>query len=235
MASLQVVRGRRALGFSVEGGRGTASGGYDQDRVSGKLSYRFNFEESNAAVLVDLPVNWVRSGESDSLSGSFGLGVRLPVTDRWSITPAVRAGVAGSIDLGAAAVVYSGSVTSDFRWDWNGWHFGLGNMAGLYRATGVSVGDYDIDYDLTNVILRNGISISRDLTEGPAPLRVTAAFTDSRYLGDDLYVETFDEIAVSFSKGTDNGRFSFDWVELGAAYGFGDDYQRIMGKLKIRF
>lgn len=223
------------LGFSVEGGRGTASGGYDQDRVSGKLSYRFNFEESNAAVLVDLPVNWVRSGESDSLSGSFGLGVRLPVTDRWSITPAVRAGVAGSIDLGAAAVVYSGSVTSDFRWDWNGWHFGLGNMAGLYRATGVSVGDYDIDYDLTNVILRNGISISRDLTEGPAPLRVTAAFTDSRYLGDDLYVETFDEIAVSFSKGTDNGRFSFDWVELGAAYGFGDDYQRIMGKLKIRF
>jgi hypothetical protein len=223
------------LGFSVEGGRGTASGGYDQDRVSGTLSYRFNFEESNAAVLVDLPVNWVRSGGSDSLSGSLGLGARLPVTDRWSITPAVRAGVAGSIDLGAAAVVYSGSVTSDFRWDWNGWRFGLGNIAGLYRATGVSVGDYDIDYDLTNVILRNGISVSRDLTEGPAPLRVTAAFTDSRYLGDDLYVEGFDEIAVSFSKGTDNGRFSFDRVELGAAYGFGDDYQRIMGKLKIRF
>jgi hypothetical protein len=223
------------LGFSVEGGRGTASGGYDQNRVSGTFSYRFNFEESNAAVLVDLPVNWVRSGKSDSLSGSLGLGVRLPVTDRWSITPAVRAGVAGSIDLGAAAVVYSGSVTSDFRWDWNGWHFGLGNMAGLYRATGVSVGDYDIDYDLTNVILRNGISVSRDLTEGPAPLRVTAAFTDSRYLGDDLYVKGFDEIAVSFSKATDNGRFSFDRVELGAAYGFGDDYQRIMGKLKIRF
>ena len=223
------------LGFSVEGGRGTASGGYDQNRVSGTFSYRFNFEESNAAVLIDLPINWVRSGESDSLSGSLGLGVRLPVTGWWSITPAVRAGVAGSIDLGAAAVVYSGSVTSDIRWDWNGWHFGLGNMAGVYRATGVSVGDYDIDYDLTNVILRNGVSVSRDLTEGPAPLRVTAAFTDSRYLGDDLYVKGFDEVAVSFSKGTDNGRFSFDRVELGAAYGFGDDYQRIMGKLKIRF
>ena len=72
-----------------------------------------NFEESDAAVLIDLPVNWVRSGESDSLSGSLGIGVRLPVTDWWSITPAVRAGVAGSVDLGAAAVVYSGSVTSD--------------------------------------------------------------------------------------------------------------------------
>ena len=77
------------------------------------------------------------------------------------------AGVAGSIDLGAAAVVYSGSVTSDIRWNWGGWHFGLGNMAGVYRATSVSVGDYDIDYDLTNVILRNGLSVSRDLTESP--------------------------------------------------------------------
>ena len=223
------------VGFSVEGGRGTASGGYDQNRVSGTFSYRFNFEENDAAVLVDLPVNWVRSGESDSLSGSLGIGVRLPVTDWWSITPAVRAGVAGSIDLGAAAVVYSGSVTSDIRWDWNGWHFGLGNMAGVYRATGVSVGDYDIDYDLTNVILRNGISVSRDLTEGPAPLRVTAAFIDSRYLGDELYVKGFDEVSLSFSKGAEGGRFGFDRVEVGVAYGFGDDYQRVMGKLKIRF
>jgi hypothetical protein len=223
------------IGFSVEGGRGTASGGYDQNRVSGTFSYRLNFEESDAAVLIDLPVNWVRNGESDSLSGSLGIGVRLPVTDWWSITPAVRAGIAGSVDLGAAAVVYSGSVTSDIRWNWGGWHFGLGNMAGVYRATGVSVGDYDIDYDLTNVILRNGISVSRDLTEGPAPLRVTAAFTDSRYLGDDLYVKGFDEVSLSFSKRAEGGRFSFDRVEVGAAYGFGDDYQRIMGKLKIRF
>src|SRR3954447_5659428 len=146
-----------------------------------------NFEKSDAAVLIDLPVNWVRSGESDSISGSLGIGVRLPVTDWWSITPAVRAGVAGSVDLGAAAIVYSGSVTSDIRWNWGGWHFGLSNMAGVYRATGVSVGEYDIDYDLTNVILRNGISVSRDLTEGSAPLRVTAAFIDSRYLGDELY------------------------------------------------
>ena len=80
---------------------------------SALVSYRLNFEESNAAVLIDLPVNWVRNGESDSLSGSLGIGVRLPVTDWWSITPAIRAGVAGSVDLGAAAVIYSGSVTSD--------------------------------------------------------------------------------------------------------------------------
>jgi hypothetical protein len=223
------------LGFSIEAGRGTASGGYDQNRVSGTFSYRLNFEESDAAVLIDLPVNWVRSGESDSVSGSLGIGVRLPVTDWWSITPAVRAGVAGSVDLGAAAVVYSGSVTSDIRWSWGNWHFGLGNMAGIYRATGVSVGDYDIDYDLTNVILRNGISVSRDLTEGRAPLRVTASFVDSRYLGDKLYVKGFDEVSLSFSKGADGGRFGFDRVEVGAAYGFGDNYQRIMGKLKIRF
>jgi hypothetical protein len=223
------------VGFSVEGGRGTASGGYDQNRISGTFSYRLNFEESNAAVLLDLPVNWVRNGESDSLSGSLGIGVRLPVTDWWSVTPAVRAGVAGSIDLGAAAVVYSGSVTSDIRWSWGGWQFGLGNMAGVYRATGVAVGDYDIDYDLINVILRNGISVSRDLTEGPAPLRMTAAFTDSRYLGDELYVKGFDEVSLSFSKGAAGGRFGFDRVELGAAYGFGDDYQQVMGKLKIRF
>jgi hypothetical protein len=108
-------------------------------------------------------------------------------------------------------------------------------MAGVYRATGVSVGDYDIDYDLTNVILRNGIFVSRDLTEGPAPLRVTAAFTDSRYLGDELYVKGFDEVSLSFSKGAEGGRFGFGRIEVGAAYGFGDDYQRIMGKLKIRF
>jgi len=223
------------LGFSIEGGRGTASGGYDQNRVSGTFSYRMNFEKSDAAVLIDLPVNWVRSGKSDSLSGSLGVGVRLPVTDWWSVTPVVRAGVAGSVDLGAAAIVYSGSVTSDIRWNWGAWNFGLGNMAGIYRATGVSVGEYDIDYDLTNVILQNGIFVSHDLTEGRAPLRVTASFIDSRYLGDELYVKGFDEVSLSFSKGADGGRFSFDRVEVGAAYGFGGNYQRVMGKLKVRF
>jgi hypothetical protein len=108
-------------------------------------------------------------------------------------------------------------------------------MVGVYRATGVSVGEYDIDYDLTNVILRNGVSVSHDLTEGPTPLRVNAAFIDSRYLGDKLYVKGFDEVSLSLSKGADNGRFGFDRVEVGAAYGFGDNYQRVMGKLKIRF
>ncbi|UEM19286.1 hypothetical protein JL100_019600 [Skermanella mucosa] len=227
--------GTDLFGFTVEGGRGTAPGGYDQDRVTGALSYRMNFEGSDTAVLFDLPVNWIRTGESDSLSGSLGIGVRVPLTDSWSLTPAVRAGVAGSIDMGAAAVVYSGSLTSDFRWDWGGWRFGLGNMAGVYRATGVSVGDYDIDYDLTNVILRNGVSVSRDLTDSVAPLSVTASFVDSRYLGDDLFVEAFDEVTVSLAKAATAGRFRFDRVELGVSYGFGDDYERIMGKLKLRF
>jgi hypothetical protein len=99
----------------------------------------------------------------------------------------------------------------------------------------VSVGKYDIDYDLTNVLLRNGISVSRDLTDGPAPIRATAAFTDSRYLGDDLFVERFDEVSLNFSKGASAGRFGFDRVEVGVAYGFGDDYERIMGRLKLRF
>jgi len=186
-------------------------------------------------VLLDLPVNWVRTGGSDSVSGSLGIGVRVPLTNWWSVTPSVRAGVAGSIDMGAAALVFSGSVTSDIRWNWGGWYFGLGNMAGFYRATGLPVGEYDIDYDLNNVLLRNGISVSRDLTEGSAPIRATAAFTDSRYLGDDLFVKHFDEISFSLSKGADAGRFGFDRVELGVAYGFGDGYERIMGRLKIRF
>jgi hypothetical protein len=50
-----------------------------------------------------------------------------------------------------------------------------------------------------------------------------------------VYVKRFDEVSLSFSKRTDGGRFSFDRVEVGAAYGFGDNYQRVMGKLKIRF
>jgi hypothetical protein len=221
--------------FSVDGGRGSAPGGYQQDRLSGTFSYRMNFEGTDTAVLLDLPVNWVRTGGSDSVSGSLGIGVRVPLTNWWSVTPSVRAGVAGSVDIGAAALVFSGSVTSDIRWNWGGWYFGLGNMAGVYRATGVSAGDYDIDYDLNNVLLRNGISVSHDLTEGPAPVRATAAFTDSRYLGDDLFVKHFDEVSLSFSKGASAGRFGFDRVELGVAYGFGDGYERIMGRLKIRF
>jgi hypothetical protein len=247
MGAADFVQGTDALGhaggqgapnlfsFSVDGGRGSAPGGYELDRLSGTFAYRMNFEGSDTAVLLDLPVNWVRSGGADSVSGSLGLGVRVPLTDWWSLTPGVRAGVAGSIDMGAAALVFSGSLTSDIRWNWGGWHFGLGNMAGVYRTTGVSVGKYDIDYDLTNVLLRNGVSVSRDLTDGPAPIRATATFTDSRYLGDDLFVERFDEVSLNFSKGASAGRFGFDRVEVGVAYGFGDDYERIMGRLKLRF
>jgi hypothetical protein len=75
-----------------------------------------------------------------------------------------RAGVSGSIDLGAAALIYSFTGNSNIRVPiarlddaLGGIQLHVTNQIGIAEtADGVEIGDFELDYDLTNGVYRNG-------------------------------------------------------------------------------
>jgi len=96
---------------------------------------------------------------------SGGVGFQYRLTDWWSLTPMARIGGAGSIDVGALAILYAVTVTNHMRYEWRGIEFAMGNLGGFTKTIdGIQIGDFDFSYELTNPILTNGGTISGDTT-----------------------------------------------------------------------
>lgn len=218
-----------------EFGLGADTGWYsndiaDQKVTSADLSYTRHMSDHNASFLVDMPLSYTQSEGAESYSASLGVGLRKPLTNQWAVTPIVRAGGIGSKDLGAAAVIYSGSVTSDLRLPLSkNNEFQLGNMVGYYKTDGITVGDYSIDYNLSNVRFKNGVALAHRFENLPLAGRVF--FNDSRFTGDELFNDSYEEVGFSIIKPYSK----LVSAQLGASYLFADGYNGVKLNLDVRF
>ena len=75
----------------------------------------------------------------------------------------------------------------------------MGNMAGYYLTLPVRLGDYSVDYNLKNTIVRNGLLFSMPLPRSlwGREFSVDLYLTDTRFFGDALYSDNFQEIGIS--------------------------------------
>jgi hypothetical protein len=148
----------------------------------------------------------------------------------------------GSIDVGAAALLYSGTLTSDIHFDLGRFFDGVGgievhvvNQGGFAQtADGVTIGDFELDYDLTNGVFRNGGSVTAAL--GDSAFGVRFFGHDVRWAGDDLYLESHAEIGLSLVRAAEAAGFPYDAVGLSVSYlgNFGD-YDGVAVMLRGRF
>jgi len=197
---------------------------FDSQVLSVPMSYTHLMSDPRYALVIDLPLTYVKTEGSDTYSGSLGVGLRVPVAERWSLTPAVRAGAAGSVDLGAAGIIYSGSLTSHYAFQpVKQFDLALVNMVAYYSTDSVQAGDYDIGYDLQNTVFRNGLLASRgagfSLIGTPMQWELQAVRTD--YFGDELYSKSYQDFAVSLGTRKQSGRLVWNALRLGLTYTVG--------------
>jgi hypothetical protein len=199
---------------------------YESTYVSLPLTYSYLFSNSRYSLNLDLPLTYIKNNGAKTASAMLGVGLGIPVAEHWSLTPALRVGVAGSSDLGSAGIVYSGGVTSLYRFDpINGFGIGVANMLAYYKTTSVKVGDYDVGYSLSNTVFRNGLSFQHDagftLFETPLVWDAQAALTN--FAGSALYSRYYTDIAFSLGTRKRAGDLVWNALRLGLTYTFGDN------------
>lgn len=194
---------------------------FKSDVYSVPLSYTHLFADPRYALVADLPLTYVNNEGAKSASASVGIGLRFPVGARWSLTPAVRVGLTGSEDLGSAGLVTSGGVTSNLRLpDWRGVQIGLADMVAYYSTSSISIGHYDVGYDLKNTVFRNGLKFSGDAGwrrwPGPLTWEFDAVRTD--FEGSHVYSRSVDEFAASIGTRHREGAVIWNALRFGVTY-----------------
>ncbi|WP_372398828.1 hypothetical protein ABMY26_19500 [Azospirillum sp. HJ39] len=226
--------------FSAGGDVGASrSGGYASTAVHLPLKYTIPFADPGYALTFDLPLTYVRTEGAQSALGSFGASMRVPLlADHWYLSPSIRAGAAGSIDLGAAALMYSVDLTSFYTFHATpDLKIGIGNGIGFYKSGGFSVSGYSYDYKLRNTITKNGISVEGSLDGAwfERPISWQAYATDTYAMGDRLYVPHYNEFGLVVGTRHTDGDQIWDSFRLGLTYTVGRSYNAVKLNAGYRF
>ncbi|MBF0136986.1 MAG: hypothetical protein H7833_09400 [Magnetococcus sp. DMHC-1] len=176
----------------------------------------------------DVPLSMIETESSKSYTGSLGVGLKVPVMNKWNITGFLRDGVGGSKDLGAVSGIYSGSLTSDFSYliPDDGSKIMMGNMISYSKTYSIEVGGYETNYDLSNYIFRNGLAFERKLPFDLLSKKVTGElFAINTYFGgDDVYVKSSTDIGFDLGTNMTIGNYTYKDNKLGLTYTFGGGY-----------
>ena len=185
----------------------------------------------------------VIEGDAIAGHGSLGIGLQGRILDWWNLGLVGRAGLVGSIDVGAVAAMYSVSLINHMRFDLDAYGFGdyrieMRNMVGVANtANGLEIKGIELEYDLTNVVFKNGLELSRPIGLGSSSraLRARLFWTDTHFVKDELWLEHSDEIGLGIALANRSGVATYDPVNVDISYVFGDDYDALRLRASFRF
>lgn len=209
-------------------------GNVDQKIYRLPLSYAFSLE-NGYRLIVSAPLFHGESEGVDSYGGSLGASLAIPIGNSWKITPAFRAGVGGSRDMGTVASLYSFSLASNYVWSLSDdLRLGMTNQYSLYKSNTIDAGDIEFNYDLSNQVLRNGFDLGGPLNDTflGNGARWRAWIIDTRFFGDELYSMNWQEYGVSVGTRVSSGQYYSEQMNLGMTYTHGENEVR---GVKINF
>jgi hypothetical protein len=216
------------------------------------FDYTVNFRNPRWAILVDLPLTVTSTESANSILASLGLGVQWRPTSWWNLTPELRVGGVGSIQMGAVAILANVTVTSAMRFpirpfvlgrggdgiEIRNLEVGLGNMVGWSGTfDDLSLGGYRIAYRLDNYPIRNGVDLTKRFGGrflGGAPM-VRLSFVDTWILGSALFLDHYDEVGLEVGTRKMTGGTWRDALSLKLSYAFGDSYDAVRLDASVRF
>lgn len=177
-----------------------SQGGVRSQSVSLPLGYTFRFSDPQQTFSINIPITMIEVEGSKSYSAGLGLGYSHPLTRYWVLTPAVGYMATGSPDMASAGQVVSGSLTSSATLPLGRYQISMGNMAGYYRTLRLSIGDYSFDPKIENYVVRNGLMLylPTDFLIKDTGLEIFGI--DTRYLGDALFIDNYEEVGLSFGR-----------------------------------
>ena len=184
----------------------------------------FQFD-NGAALLFDLPLAYTDWEGSKSYSAQLGMGLKIPLVQndsiQWNLTPSARAGVVGSTDMLSGGVLYFGGLTNYIKVPLgSAVNISMTNMAGYIRDMGVKVAGYEVEYDLKNMVFKNGASADWQFAN---KWYIGAGYSYTFYSGSDLYVDKYHEVSTSLTRQFEKDSF-FSGVALVGKYVFDRDH-----------
>lgn len=221
-APLAAAPGQTGIGLGYSYAK---AGPWDVNAYEFNLDHRFNFRSLPwMSVLVSLPLAGTETQGSWTGMGSLGLGVQFRPTRRWTLTPMVRVGAAGSVTVGAAAMLLSTTLTShtaislrEISSALPDVQLGFTNQAGYAQSIeGITIGDFKLDYGLKNGILRNGGYFAGRF--GTSSLGWKLFGNQSHWLGDDQYLDSYANLGAEVQWLGEVAGQSFQRLTLSLSY-----------------
>lgn len=187
-------------------------------------SYTYYFEDPEYYLKFSgTPIAYIETNGSRAFKSAGSAAYHLPMNDQWALMPGVGLGFVGSEDMGSVALVGSASLTSMYETQWGDTQIKLGNMLSTFKTSSVDVDEGVVDYGLSNHIVKNALSAKLptkvQLLERDLDVEVT--FADTRILGDEVFIDQYNEVAVSLGSPETKGD-RLDAMRLGFTYTFGN-------------
>jgi len=185
-----------------------------------------SFQFSNGSALIfDMPISYTDMDGSASYAAQLGTAFKIQTINNdklsWNLTPAARIGVVGSEEMLSGGILYSGSLTSNIRVPVGKITYSLTNMVGYIRDMSVNVAGYEVDYDLSNIVYKNGFALDWKVRQ---KWRAGASYDYTFYTGSDLFIDHYHDMKLFLTKELEKGKY-FSAISLVADYSFdGDDY-----------
>jgi hypothetical protein len=180
-----------------------SAGRFDIDRVDARVQRSFRVLEGNRALLkFDLPFNYSKVSGASVYSAQVGLGLEVPViAQKWSLEPRIAYGAVYSEDAGSVGHILQASVTSRYVIPGVGrGRLVIGNMVGYSQTLDPPGTEANINPELKNIALRNGLAYELPLKSriGGRSSSLRASYGFTNYFGDDLRNNSFHEASLSF-------------------------------------
>lgn len=181
----------------------------------------------------DLPLTAVDTEGAMSYGLGLGLSYTHPLSDEWTLTPAVGAGVTGSEDLGSAGGATNYSITSAYTWRLDSFAISMGNAVGRYESLALKIGDIEAEADIANTVFTNGLMFTGPNSLIAKNMVVEYSIVDTRITGDEVYTDGYDEIGVAVGFFDTEMGVIDSFTKIGLGYLFGDGASGDINSLRL--
>ena len=228
------ARPQNRFGLAVSGGLFKA-GDFEGRSITLPLNYAIGLSENDPRMKLrfKLPLTWQEVEGANIYAVAPSVAFTAPVTASWALTPGASWGAVGSIDAASVSHMVGATLTSDYRmadFPSPGATLALTNMAGHVRTLPFAFRGYDFDPGLRNTVLKNGLSFERSTgfaLFGDADLIAKLSYAHSWFLGTELFMNQYHELALSLGAPIEALEATGDDIHLGAAWTFGEDYNGV--------
>ncbi|WP_301028061.1 hypothetical protein [Zhongshania sp.] len=187
------------FGLSFTIGRFEANG-IKTSYVTVPLSYTFPPKQDlGREWIVSAPLSVGEVNGAKTYSVRPGLALRVPVTSRWALTPALAVGYVKSNDLEQEAQQAGASLSSAYRIPLGagGDSIHIGNLVGYYKTVKVNLAGSEFDPNIANTVFRNGVLYSLPLDFFNKLRSVEFSFVNTYFTGTKTYARSQNELAFS--------------------------------------
>lgn len=204
-------------------GLGLRFGSYDMNgRQSNSYTIPLSYTVRNdldprRQLNISAPLTYTEVEGGKVYSFNPSVSYRIPMNDNWALTPAIGYGLTGSVELASLGQIVSGSLTSSYVINRDGYDIAIGNMVGYYQTLKAQAGDFSYDPGIKNTIFRNGVMLSQPVNAFGKGMSIEYSLIDTRFTGDALYTTGYDEIGITLgtNKSANSAR---SYLRAGVSY-----------------